>query len=60
MLKTIVSKLPEYRKGVIAVVAAFVTVAHAFGFPVADDLSTEIVAVFDSVAAILLILVPNA
>lgn len=52
--------IAPYRKAFIAVVAAAVTVAQAFGVPVAEDLSTEVVAVFDAVAAILVYVVPNA
>jgi len=52
--------IAPYRKAFIAVVAAGVTVAQAFGIPVAEDLSTEVVAVFDSLAALLVYAVPNA
>ena len=51
--------ISRYRKGVIAVAAAVVTVAEALGLPVAEDLSQTAVAVFDSIAAVLVILVPN-
>lgn len=51
--------LSPYRKAVIAVIAAAVTVAQAFGVPVAEDLSTELVAVFDAVAAVAIYAVPN-
>jgi hypothetical protein len=51
--------LPEIRKAVIAVVAAVVTVCHAFNVPVAEDLSQQAVAVFDAVAAALVFIVPN-
>jgi hypothetical protein len=51
--------ISRYRKGVIAVLAAVVTVAQVAGFPLADDLSDKAIAVFDSLAAILVILVPN-
>ena len=48
--------ISRYRKGVIAVVAAVVTVAAAFDITFAADFSEQAVAVFDSLAAILLIL----
>jgi len=51
--------LSPYRKAAVAVIAAAVTVAQAFGVPVAEDLSTELVAVFDAVAAVLVYLIPN-
>lgn len=51
--------IAPYRKAFVAVVAAGVTVAQAFGLPVAEDLSTELVAVFDAVAAVLVYVVPN-
>lgn len=52
--------IARYRKATIAVIAATVTVAQAFGVPVAEDLSTELVAVFDAVAAVLVYAIPNA
>lgn len=52
--------LRKYRKAFIAVVAAGVTVAQTFGLPVADELSDTVLAVFDSVAAFLVYLIPNA
>ncbi len=52
--------ISRYRKAFIAVVAAAVTVAQAFNVPLADELSTKAVAVFDSLAAILVYVVPNA
>ena len=52
--------IAKYRKAFIAVIGAGITVAHAFGAPVADDLSKELVAVFDAVAAVLVYVVPNA
>ena len=51
--------LAPYRKAVIAVVAALVTVGQAFGWPVTDELGKEVVAVFDAVAAVLVYWVPN-
>ena len=51
--------IAETRKFVIAAVAAVVTAANAFGFPVAEDLSAEVVAIFDSVAAALVLIVGN-
>jgi predicted MFS family arabinose efflux permease len=51
--------LSAYRKGVVAVVAAGVTVAQVAGLPVAEELSDSLIAVFDSVAAALVILIPN-
>lgn len=50
----------RYRKGVIAVVAAFVTIAQTFGWPVAENLSDDVIATFDAIAAALVIWVPNA
>jgi hypothetical protein len=55
-----VINIHKYRKAFIAVVAAGVTIAQAFGLPVADDLSNTAAAVFDSVAALLVYAVPNA
>lgn len=52
--------LSPYRKAVVAVIAAAVTVAQAFGVPVADGLSDNIVAVFDAVAAALVYAIPNS
>jgi predicted MFS family arabinose efflux permease len=52
--------IAPYRKAFIAVVAAGITVAQAFGVPVADGLSDNATAVFDAVAAILIYAVPNA
>lgn len=51
--------LKPYRKAVVAVVAAAVTVAHAFGVPVAESLPDKVVALFDAVAAFLVYFVPN-
>jgi hypothetical protein len=48
-----------YRKFVIAFVAAAVTIAHAFGIAEADEISKQVIAVFDAVAAIGVYLVPN-
>ena len=50
----------RYRKGLIAVLAALVTVGQVAGFPVAEEFSDNAVAVFDAIAAALVILVPNA
>ena len=52
--------VPEIRKALIACVAAVVTVCHAFGVPVAADLSTQAVSIFDAIAAVLVAVVPNA
>lgn len=52
--------IAPYRKAFIAVVAAVVTVAHAFGVPVAEDLSTKVIALFDALAGILVYAIPNA
>ena len=52
--------IAPYRKAFVAVIAAAVTVAQAFGVPVAEDLSTELVAVFDAFAALLVYAIPNA
>lgn len=52
--------IARYRKGVVAVVAAAVTVAQLAGVPVADSLSDSVVAVFDVIAAALVVAVPNA
>lgn len=51
--------LSRYRKAVIAVIAAIVTIAQTAGVPVAEELSDSAVAVFDAVAAFLVYLVPN-
>lgn len=51
--------LAPYRKFVVAIVAAAVTVANAFGFPVVEDASDEIVALFDALAAVAVFAVPN-
>ena len=51
--------LAPYRKFVIAFVAAAVTVAHAFGFVEADEISKQVVAVFDALCAIGVYWVPN-
>lgn len=51
--------LAPYRKAVIAVIAAAVTVLAAFDVSVAEDLSDKLVGVFDALAAILVYAVPN-
>lgn len=51
--------LAPYRKFVVAIVAAAVTVANAFGFPVVEEASEEFIAVFDAIAALLVYAVPN-
>jgi hypothetical protein len=52
--------IKPYRKFVVAVVAAAVTVANAFGVPVVEEASDEAIAVFDALAALLIFAVPNA
>lgn len=52
--------LAPYRKFVLAFIAAAVTIAHAFGIASADDISKQVIAVFDAVAAIGVYVVPNA
>lgn len=52
--------LAKYRKGVVAVVAAGVTVANLAGVPLAAGLSDGVLGVFDSLAALLVIAVPNS
>jgi hypothetical protein len=59
-LKEGIMNLAAYRKGLIAVLAAVVTIAQVAGWPLADDLSDQAVAVFDAIAAALVIIVPNA
>lgn len=49
-----------YRKFVVAFIAAAVTVANAFGLPVVEDASDELVAVFDALAAFAVFTVPNS
>jgi hypothetical protein len=49
-----------YRKFAVAFVAAAVTVANAFGVPVIEEASDELVAAFDALAAVLVFAVPNA
>jgi hypothetical protein len=51
--------LAPYRKFVIAFAAAAVTIAQAFGVANADEISKQVVAVFDAVAAIGIYAVPN-
>lgn len=51
--------LAQYRKGVVAVLAAAVTVANLVGLPVVDGLSDAVLGVFDAVAAALVVIVPN-
>ena len=51
--------LAPYRKFVIAFCAAAVTIAHAFGIANADEISKQVIGVFDAVAAIGVYLVPN-
>lgn len=53
------SPLAPYRKFVVAFVAAAVTIANSFGFPVVEDASDEFIAIFDAVAAFAVYLVPN-
>lgn len=49
----------QYRKFVVAIVAAAVTVGNAFGFPVVEDVSQEVIALFDVLAALVVARVPN-
>lgn len=51
--------IAPYRKFVIAAVAAAVTLANAFGVPVVEEVSDEIIGVFDAIAAVLVYTVPN-
>jgi hypothetical protein len=51
--------LAPYRKFVIAICAAAVTIAHAFGLAVAEEISSEVIGIFDGLAAILIYAVPN-
>lgn len=51
--------IARYRKGLIAVLAALVTVGQVAGFPIAEEFSDKAVAVFDAIAAALVIIVPN-
>lgn len=58
-MSNVIARLPEYRKAVIAAVGAIVTIAAAFNVPVAGDLSQEVVGIFDALAAVLVLAVPN-
>jgi hypothetical protein len=51
--------LASKRKFVVAALAAAVTLAHAFGVANADDISKQVIAVFDAVCAIGVYLTPN-
>lgn len=51
--------LAPYRKFVIAIAAAAVTLAQAFGIANAEEISKEAIAVFDAIAAIGVYAVPN-
>lgn len=51
--------LAPYRKFVVAFVAAAVTIANAFGVVGADEISQEVIAVFDALCAIGVYWVPN-
>ena len=51
--------LAPYRKFVIAFLAAAVTIAHAFGVANADEISKQVISVFDAICAIGVYLVPN-
>lgn len=55
----IVTKLREYRKGVVAVLGAAVTVANLAGVPLAADVPDAVVGVYDAVIAALVIILPN-
>lgn len=55
----IVTKLREYRKGVVAVLGAAVTVANLAGVPLAADAPDAVIGVYDAVIAALVILLPN-
>ncbi len=50
---------PRYRKAIVAVVGAAVTVLAAFNVPVADGLSDGVVAAIDTIAAVLVFVLPN-
>lgn len=52
--------IPEVRKALIATAGAVVSICHAFGVPIADDISTEAVGIFDAVVAVLVFVVPNS
>lgn len=52
--------IPEVRKALIASLGAVVSICHAFGVPIADDVSTEAVAIFDAAVAFLVFVVPNS
>ncbi len=52
--------VPQIRKALIATVAAVVSICHAFGVPIADDVSQEAVGIFDALCALLVFVVPNA
>lgn len=49
-----------YRKFAVALVAAAVTLANAFGVPVVEDASDELIGLFDALAAVLVYAVPNS
>lgn len=51
--------ISPYRKFVVAAVAAAVTLANAFGLPVVEEASDEVIGVFDALAALLVYVVPN-
>lgn len=55
----IVTTLRKYRKGVLAVAGAVVTVANLSGLPLAENVPDAVIGVYDSMIALLVILVPN-
>lgn len=51
--------MKRYRKALIAALGALVTIGHAFGLPITEELSVKVVALFDAVAALLVYFIPN-
>jgi hypothetical protein len=51
--------MDRYRKAVIAALAGGLAVLNALGVPVAEDLSTNLVAAINAVAAVLVYVIPN-
>lgn len=51
--------LAPYRKALVAIIGAVVTVLHAFNVPVADDIPVQVIAIYDALTALLVYAVPN-
>lgn len=59
MLSDFLANPRRYRKGVVAIVGAVVTVTQVLGINTLPDLSHQVLSVFDAICAVLVIVVSN-